>query len=132
VGRRWVRQLAEIPRIGPAEPKDPEWYPLQHHFGLTAFGANVYVSRAAGDELIGAHDELHSGHKELYYVASGRARFTLDVKRGRSMRELSSRSRLGRFGGRRSPSRPAWRSAERPLFTSSWNPRHFEGVPRAE
>jgi len=42
-----VRRLADVLRI-PVEADDPEWYPLQHHFGLTAFGANVYVTRADG------------------------------------------------------------------------------------
>jgi Cupin domain len=133
----WVRQLGEIPRIGPEEPRDPEWYPIQHHFGLTAFGVNVYVARAAGDLLSEEHDETHSGHEEVYFVVSGRARFTLDgephdagpatlvavpdPRVRRSVEALDSGTTLLAIGG-----------PPREQFESSWNARHFEGVPRAE
>jgi hypothetical protein len=133
----WARRLTEIPHIGPADPGDPEWYPLQHHFGLTAFGANVYVAREEGDELVGQHDETDSGHEELYFLTSGRARFRLggednEVEAGtvvavpdptvqRSAVALEAGTALVAVGG------PA-----NPEFVSSWRPDHFEGVPRAE
>ena len=60
------------------EPGDPEWFPVQHHFGLTAFGANVYSASAAGDNLLERHDETHSGQEELYLVVAGSALFELD------------------------------------------------------
>jgi quercetin dioxygenase-like cupin family protein len=133
----WARRLSEIPRIPPEEPGDPDWYPVQHHFGLTAFGANVYVAPDAGHELIGEHDETHSGHEELYYLATGRARFTLDAEESeleagtvvavpdpavrRRAVALEPGTTLVAVGG------PA-----NPEFVSSWRPDHFEGVPRAE
>ena len=70
-----VRRLEEIPTVPDA---DSDWHPLQHHFGLTAFGANLFTARDAGDELIGAHDETGSGQEELYLVLRGSARFSLD------------------------------------------------------
>jgi hypothetical protein len=137
MGGWWVRRLDEIPRIGPTEPKDPEWYPLQHHFALTAFGVNVYVAREAGDVLSEEHDEMPSGHEEIYFLVSGRARFILDGERHevgpatvvavpdpkvrRSIEALDPRTTLLAIGG-----------PPQADFESSWNPRHFEGVPRAE
>ena len=40
----WVKRLDEIPLVSEDEPGDPLWYPLQHHFGFTAFGVNVYTA----------------------------------------------------------------------------------------
>ena len=73
-----VRRLEDVPRIPIEEPGDPEWYPLQHYFGFTAFGANVYVASEAGGDLLGAHDETASRQEELYLVVAGEAAFTLD------------------------------------------------------
>jgi hypothetical protein len=73
-----VRRLDEIPTVPEA---DVEWQPLQHHFGLTAFGANLFTARDAGDELIGEHDEANSGQEELYFVLRGSALFVLDGER---------------------------------------------------
>jgi hypothetical protein len=78
VARFAVRRLDEIPTV-------PEssfaWYPLQHHFGLDAFGANVFVATQAGDVLVGEHDEGESGQQELYVVVRGTVDFTLDDER---------------------------------------------------
>ena len=78
MARYAVRRLEDIPRIPAEEPGDPEWYPLQHYFRLTAFGANVYVASTAGGDLLAAHDEKQSGQEELYLVVAGEAAFTLD------------------------------------------------------
>jgi hypothetical protein len=75
-----VRRLEDVPRIGD-DPDDPEWFPLQHFFRLTAFGANVYVARDDGGALIAAHDEAGSNQEELYLVIAGEATFTLDGER---------------------------------------------------
>jgi quercetin dioxygenase-like cupin family protein len=78
VPRRYaVRRLEEIPVV---PESDTRWYPLQHHFGLNTFGANVFVATAAAEELIGEHDEAGSGQQELYVVLTGAARFTLDAE----------------------------------------------------
>src|SRR6266487_3623962 len=56
---------------------EPDWVPLQHLFGLTAFGANAFRSTAVGQTLVEAHDETASGQEELYLVLAGRATFSI-------------------------------------------------------
>ena len=51
--------------------------PVRHHLGITAFGANAFTGRQAGDRIINKHDEAGE-HEELYLVHRGRARFQLD------------------------------------------------------
>ena len=54
--------------------------PVRIRFGIESFGVNAY-SAAAGGRVIEEHDELSAGagrHEELYFVAKGHARFTLD------------------------------------------------------
>jgi hypothetical protein len=130
----WVKPLDEIPLVPEDEPGDPIWYPLQHHFGLTAFGANVYVAREVGDGLIGDHDESGSGQEELYLVVAGAARFTLAGEEVRAravsvvaipdpaVRRKAVAEQPGTMvvvvGGRRSAG-----------FDSSWQPEHFRDVP---
>jgi CRP-like cAMP-binding protein len=70
-----VRRLDEVPTVPDSEVR---WHPLQHHFRLSAFGANVFVADAAGDALIAEHDEAESGQEELYVVLRGTVRFVLD------------------------------------------------------
>ena len=70
-----VRRLDEVPTV---PGSDLRWHPLQHHFRLSAFGANVYVADEPGDELIAEHDEAASGQEELYIVLRGAVRFSLD------------------------------------------------------
>ena len=48
-----VHRLDEIPTVPDA---DVDWHPLQHYFGIETFGANLFIARDAGDELIAAHD----------------------------------------------------------------------------
>ena len=135
--RGWfAKRLDEIPQAPKDEPGDPDWHPLQHHFGLTAFGANVYLAADAGAELLGEHDELGSGQEELYVVLAGRARFALDgadVEAAaqtvvavpdpavrRSAVALEPGTTVLALGGPR-----------RDAFASSWDARHFESIPRA-
>jgi hypothetical protein len=75
VSRFAVRRLDEVPAVPDAEFP---WYPLQHHFGLTAFGANVFVASAPGDVLVEEHDETGSGQQELYVVVRGAVLARLD------------------------------------------------------
>jgi hypothetical protein len=132
----FAKPLAEIPLVPEDEPGDPAWHALQHHFGLTAFGANVYVARDAGDDLLGVHDEVASGQEELYVVLAGTARFTLggeEVPAGpltvvavpdpavvRSAVAAEPGTMVLALGGQR-----------REQFRSSWDERHFATVPRA-
>ena len=130
-----VRRLEEIPRIPAEEEGEPDWYPLQHYFRLTAFGANVYVAREAGGDLLGDHDERKSGQEELYLVIAGDASFTLDgetvdapavsvvavpdpgVVRGAKAKTAGTA--VVALGGE-----------SRDAFSSSWQAKWFEGVPQ--
>jgi hypothetical protein len=133
--RGWAAiPLEEVPRAG-ADHEGPAWYPLQHAFGLTAFGANAFVGADAGDVLVEEHDERESGQEELYVVVTGRARFTVggeaveltavgvvgirDPAVTRSVVALEPRTTLLALGGR-----------PREDFRSTWRQSHFEGVPR--
>jgi hypothetical protein len=58
-------------------PIDASWHPVRHHLGVEAFGINAYTANAVGDVVIQDHDEADLGHQELYFVARGRAEFTL-------------------------------------------------------
>jgi hypothetical protein len=129
-----VRRLEELPRVAESEP-GAAWYPLQHVFGLTAFGANAFVAEAAGDELVAEHDERASGQQELYVVVVGRSRFTLagedfdapavtvvavrDPGVTRSAVALEPGTILLALGG-----------VPRTDFRSTWRREHFERVPR--
>jgi hypothetical protein len=111
-----------------------DWKPIQHYFGLTAFGLNVYRADAALVELIGEHDERTGRHEEVYLVLGGHVRFevgrdsfscapgTLVVicdpaVRRRGVAETADASVLV-IGNRQ---------AEQ--FESTWDPQHFDGVP---
>jgi hypothetical protein len=131
-----IARIDELPKIED-EPGDPDWYPIQHYFGLTAFGINAYVACEAGQGLIGDHDETASGQEEVYVVTAGRARFVLDgvehqVGAGtvvalpdpatkRSAVALEPGTTVLAVGGPR-----------RDRFESSWQAHHFEGVARSE
>jgi tetratricopeptide (TPR) repeat protein len=62
-------------------PEAPRWATIRVSLGITAFGVNAWTSERVDQEVIGEHDEVgpRAGrHEELYYVASGHARFTVD------------------------------------------------------
>jgi hypothetical protein len=129
-----VRRLADVPLV-PAALDDLDWYPLQHHFGLTAFGVNVYVANTAGCELLGEHDETASDQEELYLVTAGEARFVLDGETfdapavtvvaipDPGVRRAATANVAGTtvvaVGGERQPA-----------FRTSWQKHHFDHVPR--
>ena len=68
-----------VARLDQIERRD-KWTPIRGHFGIEAFGVNSWTAEAAGDEVIGEHNETQSGHEELYVVLDGHATFTLDGK----------------------------------------------------
>jgi hypothetical protein len=75
-----VAQLDEIPPVS-SSASSFDIRPIRVHFGLGSFGINAYSAREAGGHVIEEHDELGDGagrHEELYYVVSGRAKFTLN------------------------------------------------------
>ena len=78
-------QLLRLDEIeGYAEDGRPRWHMIRSVLGIESFGINAWRATAAGQEIIGEHDELGSGaggHEELYFVLSGRATFTIDGER---------------------------------------------------
>ena len=129
-----ARALDDLPLAADSEPGAP-WYPLQHAFGFTAFGANMFVAGKPGHVLVEPHDESGSGQEELYLVLRGSAEFTLDGATVigtslfvvgvrdpgvvRSAIALEAATMLLVLGGRPTDG-----------FESTWLPSHFEGVPR--
>lgn len=78
-----ITSLDEMERL--PGPGSLTWLPVRHALGVNAFGCNAYVAKAAGDDVVEPHTELpdpgappESGHQELYFVARGHARFTID------------------------------------------------------
>ena len=67
-----VTRLDEIERSGARN----EWIPIRRHLDIAAFGINAWAGEE-GTALVGEHDEVPTGHEELYVVVSGRARFTV-------------------------------------------------------
>jgi uncharacterized cupin superfamily protein len=134
MARYAIRKLDDIPSI---EDDGVDWRPLQHFFGLTAFGANVYRAPEPEVPLIGDHDEAAGGHEELYIVLAGSVDFTIDGKRfdcpsgtvvaigdpsvRRSAVAASAGTTVLAVGNR---------AAQR--FESTWLPHHFEGVPTVD
>ena len=132
-----IRRLEEIPRIPRDDDGDFVWYPLQHHFGLTAFGINVYVGTTAGGDLLATHSEAGSNQEELYLITSGTATFTIEdeevdvpavsvvavpdptVVRGAVAKTAGTT--VVAIGGERGD-----------RFETSWQPKWFENVPQIE
>lgn len=76
-----VVHLDEIERI--AGPDTLTWLPVRARLGIRAFGCNAYVAGEAGEDVVEPHteDDGPVGHEELYFVARGRADFTVDGER---------------------------------------------------
>jgi hypothetical protein len=74
--------VAHLDEIDELDDGRCAWRPVRHHFGITAFGANAWTARAAGDRIINEHDESEpDSNEELYVVLRGRAVFELDGDR---------------------------------------------------
>jgi len=54
------------------------WSPIRKHFGVESFGINSWTADKADERIIPEHDEVPSGHEEIYIVIAGHARFTVD------------------------------------------------------
>jgi hypothetical protein len=58
------------------------WRPVRATLGIRAFGTNAYTAANAGDDVVEPHTEDPKlAHEELYFVAAGRASFTIDEQR---------------------------------------------------
>lgn len=62
-----------------AGPGSLTWHPVRLTLGVRAFGCNAYTAGEAGQDVVEPHTEdPNLGHQELYFVAAGRATFTID------------------------------------------------------
>src|SRR5579863_5108511 len=60
-------------------PGSLTWHPVRLTLGIKAFGCNAYSAGEAGQDVVEPHTEDPAlGHQELYFVAAGRATFTID------------------------------------------------------
>jgi hypothetical protein len=133
--RRWnMLKVTEVPSV-PGDADDPIWHPLQHYFGITAFGANVFAADADGQTLVDEHDEAGSGQEELYVVLEGSARFDLDgepVAAERGTAIVVTEPSVRRSATASSAGTAVLVVGVRPgCFDSTWRESHFVGVPRA-
>jgi hypothetical protein len=72
-----VLHLDEIEPI--QGPGSLVWRPVRLTLGIRAFGCNAYTASEPGQDVVEPHTEDPKlAHEELYFVASGRARFTID------------------------------------------------------
>ena len=69
-----VAQIDEIDDIDYRQ--DTHMHPVRHHLGITAFGTNAYTAEKGDERVVEEHYE-RDGAEELYFVAGGRATFTL-------------------------------------------------------
>ena len=70
--------LAHIDELNAVElPDGFVWKPVRRHFGIKAFGVNVYAPGATG-QIVEEHTEGSLEHEEIYLVLRGRVRFTID------------------------------------------------------
>ena len=53
------------------------WHPVRRRFGIRAFGLNAYTAESVGGHVVERHTERGNMHEEVYFVAAGRARFTV-------------------------------------------------------
>jgi hypothetical protein len=72
-----VAHLSELKAI--PGPGSLTWHPVRLTLGIRAFGCNAYTADRAGDDVVEPHTEdPELAHQELYFVATGRATFTID------------------------------------------------------
>jgi hypothetical protein len=70
-------EVAHIDDIAdqPQDDTPAQWKAIRHRFGVGSFGVNLFRSTAPGELLTHVHNEADTGHEELFFVASGSARF---------------------------------------------------------
>jgi uncharacterized cupin superfamily protein len=131
-----ARNISEIPTVTAGKADDPDWHPLQHFFGLTTFGANVFVAPTGYETLVGEHDERSSSQQELYVVLQGEADFELAGEQVRATTgtviavtdPTVKRLAVARAAG----TMILVVGASEGPFSTTWRGSHFENVPRAE
>lgn len=80
---RPVRRPARAVHIDDIEgmpgPDTLTWHPVRMTLGIRAFGTNAYTAKEPGLDVVEPHTENPVlAHEELYFVARGRATFTVD------------------------------------------------------
>jgi hypothetical protein len=124
-----VTTIDALPSI---DDEGVDWRPIQHYFGLSAFGINV-CRAAAGTHLIADHDERTGDHEEIYLVLEGEVEFTVgeetfDCARGGLV--VVKNPAVRRRGVAKGPAVVlALGAPRRERFESTWRPDHFAGVP---
>jgi hypothetical protein len=78
-----VRRPARAVHIDDIEgmpgPNTLTWHPVRMTLGIRAFGTNAYTAKEPGLDVVEPHTENPVlAHEELYFVARGRATFTVD------------------------------------------------------
>ena len=125
-----VTSIDSLPSI---DDEGVDWRPIQHYFGLTAFGINVYRTTAPGTYLIGDHDESSGDHEELYLVLYGTVAFTVGGETftcDRGSLVVIKDPAVRRSGIARTPAAVlAVGAPRRERFDSTWRADHFAGVP---
>ena len=71
-----VVHLDDVERI--PGPGTLTWLPVRATLDIRAFGCNAYVAGREGEDVVEPHTEEGGDHQELYFVARGLARFTVD------------------------------------------------------
>jgi tetratricopeptide (TPR) repeat protein len=70
--------LTHIDELDAVEMPDGfTWKPVRRHFGIKAFGVNVYTPGAT-KQIVEEHTEGQLEHEEIYLVLRGRVKFTVD------------------------------------------------------
>ena len=60
-------------------PGSLTWHPVRLALGVRAFGCNAYTAGEPGQDVVEPHvEDPKLAHEELYFVAAGRATFTID------------------------------------------------------
>jgi quercetin dioxygenase-like cupin family protein len=69
--------IAHLDQLDAIEMEDGfVWRPVRRHFGIRAFGTNVYTPGASG-QVVEEHTEDALGHEEIYLVLRGHVRFAV-------------------------------------------------------
>jgi len=108
-----VRRLQDVPSVPRTDDGDPDWRPLQHFFGLTAFGANVFIAARGDETLVAEHDEGASVADRGVAVA---VREPAVKRRAVARKAGASLLVVGSCPG---------------CFETTWRASHFADVPRA-
>ena len=131
-----VRHVTDIPTLADGDADDPDWYPLQHFFGFTTFGANVFVATRGSPTLVAEHDEQSSGQEELYVVLEGEADFELADEQVHATRgtviAVTDPTVKRRAVARTSGTMLLAIGVGQGSFSSTWRESHFKDVPRAD